>query len=145
MKSLCATKTHCSQKYIRFTKRERLKILCNPMDCSAPGFPVLHHFPEFAQTHVHWVSDTIQPSHPPSSPFPPAFSLPQHQSLFQWVSSLHQVAKVLEKLVSCKYFICWDGVALRDFWTLCSPFLRWRTLRSAFDWILKSEFIWPGS
>jgi len=47
--------------------------LCNPMDCSIPDFPVLHYFPEFAQTHVHWVGDTIQPSHPLSSPFPPAF------------------------------------------------------------------------
>ena len=49
--------------------------LCNPMDCSTPGFPVLHHLPEFAQTHVHWVSGVIQPSHPLSSPSPPAFNL----------------------------------------------------------------------
>ena len=49
--------------------------ICNPMDCSTPGFPVLHHLPEFAQTHVHWVSDTIQPSHP-LSPSPPAFNFP---------------------------------------------------------------------
>ena len=60
-------------------------ILCGPIDCSTPGFPTLHHLPEFAQTHVHWVSDAIQPSHPLSSPSPPAFSLFQHQSLFQWV------------------------------------------------------------
>ena len=70
--------------------------LCNPMDCSMPGFPVHNQLPEPTQTHVHWVSDAIQPSHPLSSPFPPAFSLSQHQGLFQWVSSLHQVAKVLE-------------------------------------------------
>ena len=57
--------------------------LCNPMDCCTPGFPVLHHLPEFAQTHVHWVSDAIQPSHPLSSPSPPAFNLSQHQGLFQ--------------------------------------------------------------
>ena len=69
--------------------------LCDPMDCSAPGFPVHHHLPEFAQTHVHQVSDAIQPSHPLSSPSP-AFNLSQHQSLFQWVSSSHQVTKVLE-------------------------------------------------
>ena len=62
------------------------------MDCSTPGFPVHHQFPERAQTHVHWVSDTIQPSHPLSSPSPPAFSLSQHQSLFRWVSSSPQVA-----------------------------------------------------
>ena len=70
--------------------------LCNPMDCSMPGFPVHHQLPELAQTHVYWVGDAIQPSHPLSSPSPPAFNLSQHQGLFQWVSSLHQVAKVLE-------------------------------------------------
>ena len=69
--------------------------LCDPMDCSRPGFPVLHQLPELTQTHVHWVSDAIQPSHPLSSPSPPAFNLSQHQGLFKWVSSLHQVAKGL--------------------------------------------------
>ena len=68
--------------------------ICNPTDCSTPGFAVLHHLPEFAQTHVHWVCDAIQPSHPLSPPSPPALSLSQHQGLFQWVSSSHQVAKV---------------------------------------------------
>ena len=56
--------------------------LCNPVDCSTPGFPALHHLPEPAQTHVHWVRDAIQPSPPLSSPSPPAFSLSQHQDLF---------------------------------------------------------------
>ena len=70
--------------------------LCDPMDCSRPGFPVLHQLPKLAQTHVHPVSDAIQPSHPLSSPSLPAFSLSQYQSLFQWVGSSHQVAKVLE-------------------------------------------------
>ena len=70
--------------------------LCDPMDCSTPGLPVCHQLPEFTQTYVHWVSDVIQPSHPLSSPSPPAFSFSQHQVLFKWVSSLHQVAKVLE-------------------------------------------------
>ena len=70
--------------------------LCDPMDCSMPGFPVHHQLPELVQTHVHWVSDAIQPSHPLLSPSPPAFNLSQHQSLFQWVSSSHQVAKKLE-------------------------------------------------
>ena len=69
--------------------------LCIPMNCSMPGFPVLHYLPEFVQTHVHWVSDAIQPSRP-LSPSPPAFNLSQHQGLFQRVSSSHQVAKVLE-------------------------------------------------
>ena len=68
---------------------------CDSIDCSMPGFPVHHQLPELAQTHVHWVGDAIQPSHPLSSPSP-AFNLSQHQGLFQWVSSLHQVAKVLE-------------------------------------------------
>ena len=63
--------------------------LCDPMDCSTPGFPVLHQLPEPTQTHVHWVSDAIQPSCPLSSPSPPAFNLSQHQGLFQWVSSSH--------------------------------------------------------
>ena len=66
------------------------------MDCSTPGLPVHHQFREFTQTHVHWVSDAIQSSHPLSLPFPPVLNLSQHQGLFQWVSSLHQVAKVLE-------------------------------------------------
>ena len=70
--------------------------LCDPMDYSTPGFPVYHQFPELSQTHVHWVSDAIQPSHPLLSPSLPAFSLSQHQGLFQWVSSSHQVVEVLE-------------------------------------------------
>ena len=70
--------------------------LRDPMDCSRPGFPVHQQLPEFTQTHVHWVNDTIQPSNPLLSPFAIAFNLSQHQGLFQWVSSSHQVAKVLE-------------------------------------------------
>ena len=70
--------------------------LCDPMDCSIPGFPAHHQLLEFTQTHVHWVSDAIQSSHPLSSPSSPAFNLSQHQGLYKWVSSLHQVAKVLE-------------------------------------------------
>ena len=70
--------------------------LCDPMDCSMPGFRVYHQLPELTQTHVHPVGDAIQPSHPLSSPSPPTFNLSQHQDFFKWVSSLHQVAKVLE-------------------------------------------------
>ena len=70
--------------------------LCNPMDCPTPGFPVHYQLLELAQTHVHQVSDAIQSSHPLSSPSPPAFNLGQHQGLFQWVSSPHQVDKILE-------------------------------------------------
>ena len=70
--------------------------LCDPTDYSTPGFPVHHQLPELVQTHVHWVGGGIQLSHPLLSPSPPAFSLSQHQGLFKWVSSSHQVAKVLE-------------------------------------------------
>ena len=70
--------------------------LHHPMDHSMPGLPVHHQLLEFTQIHVHWVSDAIQPSHPLSSPCPPALNLSRHQGLFQWVSSSHQVAKVLE-------------------------------------------------
>ena len=70
--------------------------LCDPVDCSTPGLPVHHQLPEFTQTHVHQVGDAIEPSHPLSSPSPSALNLSQHQGLFKWVSSSHQVAKVLE-------------------------------------------------
>ena len=67
--------------------------LCNPMNCSTPGLPVHHQLPEFTQTHVHWVGDAIQPSHPLSSLSPLAPNPSQHQGLFQWVNSSHEVAK----------------------------------------------------
>ena len=70
--------------------------LCDPIECSTPGLPVHHQLLEFTHTHVHWVGDATQPSHPLSSPSPPALNLSQNQGLFQWVSSLDQVAKVLE-------------------------------------------------
>ena len=94
------------------------------MDCSTPGFPVYHQPLEIAQTHVHWVSDAIQPSHPLSSPSPPAFTLSQHQGLFQLVSSLHQVSKVLElqlQHLPCQWIFridfLWDWLV----WSHCSP------------------------
>ena len=70
--------------------------LCDPMNCSMLGLPVHHQLPEFIQTHAHRVGDAIQPFHPLSSPSPPAPNPSQHQGLFQWVNSLHEVAKVLE-------------------------------------------------
>ena len=70
--------------------------LCDPMNRSTPGLPVHHQLPEFTHTHVHRVGDAIQPSHPLSSPSPPAPNPSQHQGLFQWVNSSHEVAKVLE-------------------------------------------------
>ena len=78
--------------------------LCNPMDCGTPGFPVHHQLPDLAQTHAHWVGDAIQPSHPLSSPPPPAFNLSQHQGLFQWVSSLLQRAEVLVFPLQYQFF-----------------------------------------
>ena len=83
--------------FIQFNSVQLLKHvwLCYPMDCSMPGFPVHHQLPELTQTHVHQLSDAIQSSHPLSPPSP-AFNLSQHQGLFQWVSSLHQVTKALE-------------------------------------------------
>ena len=70
--------------------------LCDPMNCIMPGFPVLHYLLEFAQIHVHWVADAIKASHPLLPSFPFAFNLSQHQGLFQWVGSLHQMDKELE-------------------------------------------------
>ena len=93
------------------------------MDCSNLGFHVHHHLPEFAQTHVHWVKDAIQPSHPLSSPCPPAFNLSQHQGLFQWISSLDQVAKVLEFQLQHQSF---QWIFRTDFlqdWLVWSPCL----------------------
>ena len=70
--------------------------LCDPMDGSTPGLPVHHQLPEFTQTHVHWVGDMIQTTHPLSSPSPPAHNLSKHQDIFKWVRSSHQVPKVLQ-------------------------------------------------
>ena len=94
------------------------------MDCSTLGFPVHHQHLELAQTHVRWVGDAIQPSHPLLSPSSPSFSLSQHQGLFQWVSSLHQVAQVLELQLQHQSFqwICRTDF-LEDWlvWSPCSP------------------------
>ena len=83
--------------------------LCDPMNRSTPGLPVHHQLPEFSQTHVHWVGDAIQPSHPLSSPSP-ALNLSQQQGLFQWVSSSHQAAKVLEFQFQHQSFHEYPGV-----------------------------------
>ena len=103
IQSICIhSKNFYSEKYPSFfgfcccSVSQSCLTLCNPMDCSTPGLPVLHYLLEFGQTHVHWAGDAIQPSHPLLSPSPPAFSLSQQQGLFQCVSSFHQVAKVLE-------------------------------------------------
>ena len=80
--------------------------LCDPADCSTPGFPVLHQLPEFAQIHVLGVDSAIQSSHPRSQPSPPALNLFQHQSLFQWVNSSHQVADILDLQLRYQSFPC---------------------------------------
>ena len=98
--------------------------LCEPLDCSMLFFPVLQHLPEFAQTYVCWVGDAIQSYHPLSSPSPPAFKLSQQQGLFKWVSSSHEVAKVLEFQLQHQSFqwtprtdLLWDGLVGSP----CSP------------------------
>ena len=98
--------------------------LCDPVNCSMPGSSVLFYLPEFAQIHIHWVSDDIQPSHPLSPPYSFAFNLSQHQGLFQWVSSSQQVAEVLEfqlqhqsfQWIFWVYFI-WERLT----WSPCCP------------------------
>ena len=98
--------------------------LCDPMDSSTPGLPVHHQLLEFTQTHVHWVGDAIQPSHPLSSPFPPALNLFQHQGLFKWVISSHQVAKVLEFQLqhqSFQWIFRTDLLLDGQVWSPCSP------------------------
>ena len=88
---------NCLSQVIQFSSvAQSCPTLCDPMNCSMPGLPVHHQLPDFTQTHAHQVGDAIQPSHPLSSPSPPAPNPSQHQSLFQWVNSSHEVAKVLE-------------------------------------------------
>ena len=95
--------------------------LCNSMDCSMPGFPIPHHLPEFAQVHVHWIGDAIQLSHPLSHSSPSAFNLSQHQGLFQWVGSFHQVAKVLELQLWHQSFQWIFRIDLLQDWLVWSP------------------------
>ena len=116
---------HLTPVTIQFSSVAQLSpALCNPIDCSTPGFPVLHHLPNSAQTHVHRVSDAIQPSHPLLFPSPPAFNLAQYQGLFQWVSSSHHVAKVLEFQLQPQSF---QWIFRTDFlkdwlvWSPCCP------------------------
>ena len=89
-KVLLTTSSQDSGRYSYSSVALLCPTLCDPMKCIMLGFPVHHQLPELAQIHVHRISDVIQPSHPLSSPSPPAFNLPQHLGLFQWVSSSHQ-------------------------------------------------------
>ena len=85
--NVCKENNYNSSKHLSCLVFQSCLTLCDPMDMCMPGFPVLHYLPEFAQTHVHWFGDTIQPSHHLSPPSPPALNLSQHQGLFQWVRS----------------------------------------------------------
>ena len=90
-------KLYLLTQYIQFSSvAQSCPTLCDPMDCSKPGLPIHHQFPEFTQTHVHQVGDAIQSSYPLLSPSPPAPNPSQHQGLFQWVNSSCEVARVLE-------------------------------------------------
>ena len=118
--------SHFTSLRLQFSKVQllsRVQLFVTPMDCSTPGLPVHHQLPEFTQTHVHWVGDAIQPSYPLSSPSP-ALNLSQHQGLFQWVSSSHQVVKLLEFQLQHQSF---QWIFRIDFlqdwlvWSLCSP------------------------
>ena len=111
-----------SGNYIQFSSVTQLCLtLCNPMDCSMPGFPVHHQLQELAQTHVHWVGYVIQPSHPLLSPSLPAFNLSQHQGLFKWVSSLYQVANVLQSQLQHQFFQWIFRTNFLEDWPLWSP------------------------
>ena len=105
-----------SKPSLLFNSFQSCLTLCDPMNCSTPGLPVHHQLPESTQTHVHWVGDAIQPSRSLLSPSPPTFNLSQHQGLFKWVSSSHQVAKVLE----------------------------FQLQRQSFQWILRTDFRQDG-
>jgi len=95
--------------------------LCDPMDCSIPGFPVLHQLLGLAQTLVRWVGDASQPSHPLSPSYSLAFNLSQHQGLFQWVSSLYQVAKVFELQLQHQSFQWIFRTDFLQYWLVGSP------------------------
>ena len=108
----------CAHIFSQFTSvTESYLALCDLMNRSTPGLPIHHQLPESTQTQVHWVSDAIQPSHPLCSPFPPTPNLSQHQGLFKWVSSSHQVAKVLEFQVQHQSFQFHSGqISFRMDW-----------------------------
>ena len=119
--------------------------LCDPMDYSMPGSIVLHYLLELAQTHVHWDGSAIQPSHPLLPPASPTFDLSQHQNLFQWVGSLHQVAKVLElqlqhqsfkwifRVYFLKDWLVWSPCSPRDF-QQSSPAAQFKNINSLVLW-----------
>ena len=108
----------CQWTFFCYSVTQSCLTLCHPMDCSMSGFVVLHHLLELAQTHVHWVGDAIRPSHPlyPQSSCPPAPNPSQYQGLFQWVNSLHEVAKVLEFQLQNQSFQWTPRISFRMDW-----------------------------
>ena len=125
--------------------------LCDPMDCNGPGFHVLHSLPELAPTHVHWFGNAIWPSHALSPPSPPVLNLTQHQGLFQWVGSSHQVAKTVGALVSASVLPMniqgWFSLGLSGLISMLSQgtlkkLLQHNSKASIFQW---SAFIWSSS
>ena len=126
--------------------------LCDPMNRSTPGLPVHHQLPEFTETHVHRVSDALQPCHPLLSPSPPAPNPSQHQSLFQWVDSLHEVAKVLEFPLTQPQLLAplpnaWLGLFLYSTNVQYSlPNIFWYQIHSAFmSWVRGTFHIHPST
>ena len=113
-RSTIQSKNTYSVQFSSVQSFSRVQLFATPMNRSMPGLPVHHQLPEFTQTLVHWVGDAIQPSHPLSSPSPPTFNLSQHQGLFKWVSSAHQVTKVLE----------------------------FQLQHQSFQWIFRVDFLW---
>ena len=119
--------------------------LCDPMNHSTPGLPVHHQLPESTQTHVHWVSDAIQPSHPLSSPSPPAPNPSQHQGLFQWVNSSHEVALASYKRASLWPWYVWsmyhDGSEHSHVVRNCFPAHWHLAFFISFFFLIISEFV----
>ena len=110
------------QSWVQFSSVTQLCLtLHDPVNCSTPDFLVHHQLPELAQTHVHWVGDAIQPSHLPSSPSPPAFTLSQHQGLFQGVSLSHLVAKGFQLQFQHQWIFRTDFLYDWLIWSPCSP------------------------
>ena len=106
---------HNWQSSVQFSSlAQSCPTLFDPMDCSMPGLPVHHQLPELTEIHVHWVGDAIQPSHPLSSPSPPTFNHSQHQGLFKWVSSSHQVAEVISQRLSFRAVFLFPQDLMQD-------------------------------
>ena len=132
-------------KFSQFSSfTQSCQTLCDPMNPSMPGLPVHHQLSEFTQTHVHRVRDAIQPSHSLSSPSPPTPNPSQHQGLFQWVNSSHEVAKVLEFQLSASvlpmntqdwFHLGWTG------WTPCSPKDSQESSPTPQFWIINSSVL----